>query len=320
MTDYSPEELFPLLGRISRRYTSNESSSISYAKAQQLMGSILYCINGIYEDATLSTFSPPSASFAYKTGFQKRMKKIEKAKQIYQQILNGYLPIENEFCDDTLLHGIPIFFERYNLEFHAQDHLLTLDYPLHKYFEGLTGIDLIYAYLLCFLEEQNTVSRYPLPVIQQVLKEYHPDYKSLPVNIYSVILEHSDRCEYLSQNPDILWDLRNESESIPMTASFKDGQPMSDEELRTVMKELSSCQYISDKIIMIKESVHSLCDLRELLNECIWPEEYSEIFSMLSSLEIDYFLDEIREKREFGQSLTSWETAVLKYASKSDHM
>ncbi len=315
MTEYTPEELFPLLDRIVRRYTSNESSSIPYTKVQQLMGSILYCINGIYEDSTLPASVSLPASEAYQIGLQKRREKLEQTKVLYQQILDGYLPLGNEFCDDTILHGIPVFFERYDLEFNAQNHLLTLDYPLHKNLGSLAGIDLIYSYLTCFLEEQMAVSSYPFPVLMQVLKEYHPDYRSIPLNMYSVIMEHIPRCEYLSQNPDTLLTLQRRSDSPSSSVTFQDGQMMPDEELREVLEELRSCRYITDKLAVIRKSVHSLGDLKEILGECIWPDEYPEIFSMLSPVETGILLDELQEKQSFSLSLSAWETALLDHST-----
>lgn len=315
MPNYSPEELLPILNRVVRRYTSNESSSIPYTKAQQLLGSIMYCINGIYDGSSALPASSLSAAEAYQIGLQKRKDKIELTRQLYQQILDGYLPLDNEFCDDTILHGIPIFFERYDLEFHAQNHILTLDYPLHRHLEGLEGIDLIYEYLLCFLEEQNTLSSLPLPVINQVLKEYHPEYKTLSLNIYTVIKEHSERCKELLDDPALLSRLISQPDTSGQSAEFIDGQIMPDDKLQTAVEEIRSCRTAAEKISLIKELIHSLADLKEILNECIWPEEYTEIFSMLSPAETSVLLDEIIEKQNLWNQLSEWEEALLKHIS-----
>jgi hypothetical protein len=44
MMKYSQEELMPVVAKLAARYTSNESTSISYDKARQLMGAVIYCI------------------------------------------------------------------------------------------------------------------------------------------------------------------------------------------------------------------------------------------------------------------------------------
>lgn len=42
---YEIEELVPIVGKLAEKYTSKESTSITYEKAQQLMEAVLYCIH-----------------------------------------------------------------------------------------------------------------------------------------------------------------------------------------------------------------------------------------------------------------------------------
>ena len=39
--DYEMEELVPIVGKLAEKYTSHESTSITYEKAEQLMGGCL---------------------------------------------------------------------------------------------------------------------------------------------------------------------------------------------------------------------------------------------------------------------------------------
>ncbi len=41
---YTMEELVPIVGRLAEKYCAGESSSVTYEKAEQLMGAVLYCI------------------------------------------------------------------------------------------------------------------------------------------------------------------------------------------------------------------------------------------------------------------------------------
>ena len=45
MMRYEMEELVPIVAKLAKRYTSGESTSITYEKAQQLMEAVLYSIN-----------------------------------------------------------------------------------------------------------------------------------------------------------------------------------------------------------------------------------------------------------------------------------
>ena len=40
--NYEMEELVPIVGKLAEKYTSRESTSIPYEKAEQLMGAVLY--------------------------------------------------------------------------------------------------------------------------------------------------------------------------------------------------------------------------------------------------------------------------------------
>jgi hypothetical protein len=66
---------------------------------------------------------------------------------------------------------------------------------------------------------------------------------------------------------------------------FEDGIPMEDEQLRELIDRIRDGSDINDKIAMIKETVHSIADLIELLEECFYEDEYLEVFHLLSETE-----------------------------------
>lgn len=49
MVNYTMEELIPVVGKLAEKYTSGESTSITYETAEQLMGAVLYCIQELEE-------------------------------------------------------------------------------------------------------------------------------------------------------------------------------------------------------------------------------------------------------------------------------
>lgn len=190
MSDYTMEELLPLLNEKVKRYTSNESTSIPYAKAEQLMGAVLYLIQGAFEQENaqklLQGMKIP-AERAYEIGMEKRRAKVQEALQFYHQILEEYVDIPNELYRAVIKEGMPEFFRRYDLEFCPQDHILTLDYPLSRTIKNKQGIDLIYAYLRQFRGEQRYLSRFSLYDIQMMLEDYHTGYEGLCINIYEIV-------------------------------------------------------------------------------------------------------------------------------------
>ena len=46
---FSMEELLPIVAELAEKYTSGESSSVTYERAQGLMQAVLYCINELFD-------------------------------------------------------------------------------------------------------------------------------------------------------------------------------------------------------------------------------------------------------------------------------
>lgn len=79
----------------------------------------------------------------------------------------------------------------------------------------------------------------------------------------------------------------------PSEPSFKylDGQKMADESFRKVAAEIRSCRLIKDKIAIIRQEIHSLADLVDILEaSCFFGEEYISLFHDLSDTELALLL------------------------------
>lgn len=96
--------------------------------------------------------------------------------------------------------------------------------------------------------------------------------------------------------------------SIP-SLGFEDGGMMDDEKLRSFMDEMRECSHLSDKISMVREQIHSLRDLEEVLKECFWHDEYSRVFELLSPTETASLQTNIKLKLDLGSPLDDWEKA-----------
>ena len=44
---YTPEELLPVMIKLAEKFTSKDSSSISYERAEYLMDAVIYCISEV---------------------------------------------------------------------------------------------------------------------------------------------------------------------------------------------------------------------------------------------------------------------------------
>lgn len=68
--NYELTELVPIVGKLAEKYTSGESTSVTYEKAEQLMEAVLYCIHELEKAGDNMPVSKEqmTAQRAYETG------------------------------------------------------------------------------------------------------------------------------------------------------------------------------------------------------------------------------------------------------------
>ena len=120
---------------------------------------------------------------------------------------------------------------------------------------------------------------------------------------------------------DLFISFPDEDGHMPLI-HYSDGMPMPDEGLRQLLEEIQSCRYLSDKLLMVKENVHSLRDLIEILRECFWDEEYTRVFASLQDMELTALLKHLQDIK--GDDLPvkelneEWENRFLDYLGTLD--
>lgn len=202
-SDYTLEELLPLLSRLAEKYTSFESSSITNECAQTLMEAILYCIRE-YEDSIemdgeiLDSFSKTDtkiqknekipAADAYQRGYKLVVQKAKAANQLYNKIMENFSDYGNLALHDTMVEEMPKFFLHYDARFAPhKDHLL-LAYPVIEPLEKISGIDRVYRYLCHIQKEQKFLSKFPEGYVQEVCRAYHEEYEELFISLTEIIM------------------------------------------------------------------------------------------------------------------------------------
>lgn len=175
------EELLPIVGRLARRYTGMDSTSISYEKAQQLMEAVLYCIREAElasPNGVASRETPPGE--LYEAGKAAVERKVKKALELYHQLLPDFCDYGNPYLSDTFFKGIPLFFQWYDLEFEPQSTVITLDYPVLKDLSSYSGIDRIYEFLVCIAQEQRFLGTFPEGYVEGLLRSCYRDAEDMP--------------------------------------------------------------------------------------------------------------------------------------------
>lgn len=98
-----------------------------------------------------------------------------------------------------------------------------------------------------------------------------------------------------------------------VSSVFIDNKNMDDKKLRALIDEVKSCRFTKDKITIIRNEAHSLDDLVEILNNCIWEDEVEELINSLGSYTVEvlkYYLDNTLND---NVSNTGWEKKFKSY-------
>ena len=190
--DYEMEELVPIVGKLAEKYTSHESTSITYEKAEQLMGAVLYCIHELWESSgnAPSLNKKLSAQRAYEMGAAYVRDKTGKALDLYNRILPEFCHYENKCLYDTFVKGIPEFFKWYDVQFEPQNTILTLDYPLLKDISEYTGIDKIFEFIKAIGLEQKFLKLFPAGYVINILSKDNRNWQESMDNICEILFIH----------------------------------------------------------------------------------------------------------------------------------
>lgn len=112
MYGYGLEEILPVVIYLTNKYTSGESSSVPYEKAEMLMEAVLYCIRECFTWNTagvLPAVNSLSARQAYDKGYEYVTEKVKMARGLYDGLITDF---EDYGCLNyrkTVLEGFPPF-------------------------------------------------------------------------------------------------------------------------------------------------------------------------------------------------------------------
>ena len=198
MYGYGMEEILPVVSYLTNKYTSGESSSVPYEKAEMLMEAVLYCIRECFTwnaSSVLPAVNSLSARQSYEKGYEYVTEKVNRAKALYDALITDF---EDYGCLNyrkTVLEGLPAFFLKYDIRFCPQDHILSLDYPDMARGEELCGADRIYSYLSHLCMEKRFLEKFDRQTVCRVLADIQPDYRELYLdNICEEVLFQAVKC------------------------------------------------------------------------------------------------------------------------------
>ncbi len=205
--DIKMEELIQIVAYLTDKYTSKESTSITYERASQLMEAVLYCIHEYEQQEChkeqLFKEGCLNGRMVYDRGYELVLEKMREAKDRYNQIITEFSSYGNRCYYDTFAIGIPSFFLSYDPRFEPQNHILTLDYPVLKSVDEFCGVDAVDLYIKNIGLEQLFLGKLPDEFIQHVLRACYPDYEELFFNLTGIVFRNLLGCRIAGKNADI---------------------------------------------------------------------------------------------------------------------
>lgn len=187
--EYTMEELIPVVAELARKYTSGESTSVTYERANQLMAAVLYCIKECGEGSVPAAKAGLSAKEAYRLGYERTVEKVKRAQEKYNAMIVDFRAYGNENYHDTVTRALPGFFQRYDVRFAPQETVISMDYPVLRPLFGIAGIDAVEQYVECIAMEQKFLGRLPEDYVVCALYLFRKDYRKQFFNICEVVLQ-----------------------------------------------------------------------------------------------------------------------------------
>jgi len=177
-------------------YTKDESSSVMVEVAENLMEGIDYTL-GFY----LKTFNTleliieklknESLSQMLETGRNLIKETVEESKKLLEYIMENKLKVNNYSYDDTIDHGISLFFDEYEYFFAPHEGEGSIDYQLYMDNMNYKGIEYIRNYLKILSLENEFCSNFDICEINELLKGYDKRSEELLINVFELVLINS---------------------------------------------------------------------------------------------------------------------------------
>ncbi|MCR1951117.1 MULTISPECIES: DUF6179 domain-containing protein [unclassified Clostridium] len=246
------------------------------------------------------------------------------------------LNLENKFCSnfntieiEDLLNGYDK--KSYHLLINIFD--LVLTNSIGSVFLNKEASNLrITPYEKLYLKErfinlsEKEIKKEILLAVERICIEFLIDADDLDLVNYlnnaSVKISHELNRD-INQIDRIFITPNNEKEK---TIKYQDRKSVENSIFRNISEEVRTCSNVEDKIKIIKEDIHSLTDLVDLLGaDCIFEYEFTEVFKALDDFEIALLIKYLpRDKdveSDYGtESEKEWHEKLLRFIDSLDEI
>lgn len=193
-------EIVGLLNELVLRRTSGQSSSVRVEAAQNILLSVLYCLDNYLlgqtsPEAALACLQAESVSGMHSLGLEQVRAKLQAARRLWLQARASMLDIPLLAYTDTINQAIPEFLDSYDPMFAAHETMGSLDYPLALPEWRQTGINFLITYLERLQQENLFCATFRVAEVRQLLQRYgHAyglDYREALINLFEVVANNA---------------------------------------------------------------------------------------------------------------------------------
>lgn len=208
------------------------------------------------------------------------------------------LSMENSFCKKFPEHDIRCLLNGYKKDYTEliiNVFTLVLYNVVGSILSGKSAknININYSDRLYMKQKLFHLSKNDLTIIiqnltPQIYKELNISNTSLQEYISLTLKNLPPRLENALINNvlESLFISLDNTEIIPLY-DFSEDKKIDDEYFRKITDEIRTCRFVSDKIAIIKNEIHSFSDLVDILEaNCIFDDEFNDIFQTLEDIDL----------------------------------
>lgn len=190
-------QVMNILKDLIMRYTNGQSTSVTVETAENIMRSILYCIDAGLKnlnetEADIEALKSDHINQIYDKGLEIVTACFNESKLIYENIRSSRLKVGLEIYDLTIDEAFPKFFEKYGAVFDAHNTMSSIDYPLLFDDISVSGIFYVRRYLETLDIENEFCNLFPEQEIIKLLtiygNIYKIDYTKTVTNIFELVM------------------------------------------------------------------------------------------------------------------------------------
>lgn len=193
-------QLMQILKESIRRYTREESSSISSDVAEEILTSILYAVDAFLfqlgdPENAINFVKKNNMEITYEQGVKIVKDCLEETSALFKEIRNNKLDVAVDSYNITIDESIPLFLKKYEVVFDAHNTMASIDYPLAIDDMTIQGVYYLKQYLTYLKIETEFCQMFNQDDLRDLLVNYGRmcgfDYRIELFNIFELVLNNA---------------------------------------------------------------------------------------------------------------------------------